>query len=338
MVHNDLECPAEDSRISQVSTSICDLRPLKDQVGGHASLLSLGSNCVCKPYMREAEFYKRLPAALLPFTAHYYCRISIMKGKNSLPIARFVDSPLTSQEDFLSCVLNPPEVTNLYRNVSTGFTNNANPWSVQCSVKESEKLKNEPEANFIVLENVTSEFDFPCILDLKLGTRQYGDEASPEKKQSQKTKCAKSTSLSLGVRICGLQYYDTRTGVFQCVDKYLGRSLERKGFVELLRQFFQDHKGNFRKSVCIDVVHKIESLFQVLKSQDGLRLFSSSLLIAYDAHQSCEKAPEVRLIDFAHATIPGFQADKAYEGPDDGCLLGLSTLSEVFTKFLQSAA
>ena len=57
----------------------------------------------------------------------------------------------------------------------------------------------------LVLDNLTHGFTKPCILDVKLGTVLYGEDASPEKKQRMIRTAEQTTSLTTGVRLTGFQ-------------------------------------------------------------------------------------------------------------------------------------
>ena len=76
----------------------------------------------------------------------------------------------------------------------------------------------------IILEDLTSQMRTPCILDLKMGTRQYGCNATITKQQSHRAKARSTTTRKLGVRICGLQIFNYQNKYFY-QDKYLGRKI-----------------------------------------------------------------------------------------------------------------
>lgn len=68
-----------------------------------------------------------------------------------------------------------------------------------------------------MLENLTFKYRYPCVLDLKMGTRQYGDDAPESKRKSQTAKAANTTTITLGVRLAGMQVFISINILYVCV-------------------------------------------------------------------------------------------------------------------------
>lgn len=60
-------------------------------------------------------------------------------------------------------------------------------------------------SQMLVLENLTFRFLHPNVLDIKLGTQLYDDDATEEKKERMRKAAASCTSEETGVRLTGFQ-------------------------------------------------------------------------------------------------------------------------------------
>jgi inositol-hexakisphosphate kinase len=146
-------------------------------------------------------------------------------------------------------------------------------------VKHDERVE-----HFLLLEDLTAGMQKPCVLDLKMGTRQYGVEANEKKQASQRRKCKTTTSRELGVRVCGMQVYNVCSQSYIFEDKYFGRDLKAGSeFREALKRFFFDGIGHAQALKHIPaVLEKIDALQRIIRKLPAYRLYASSLLMIYD--------------------------------------------------------
>lgn len=308
------------------------LMPLSNQVAGHPDgVQSLeGGRLVVKTCLpRELGFYEEVKQAIA--------------GTSALP-SRQVD---------------------LLKSLSKAMPECYGSWQQYLPGQQSGSTT-ENEAPRIVLENLTYGYKKSNVCDIKLGTQLWDDDASEEKRQRMLTAAANTTSGSHGIRLTGWQTYDSETGLFHTVPKAFGKTIgpqhldlgmrmtlacPLEGDATLAESMLSgvsiSDKGKSRlpilpqasveESLRRYILPDLENLHSIF-SELEVRLRGASLLFVYEGDPSRlsealangeGRIAEVRVIDFGHASIvPG-------EGPDEGVLLGISTVIDLARRQLE---
>ncbi|KAJ6508472.1 SAICAR synthase-like protein [Mycena sanguinolenta] len=155
------------------------------------------------------------------------------------------------------------------------------------NVKPVEGAKKES----IVLENLAHPFLKPNILDIKLGTVLYDQDAPPDK-VARMTKTAESTtSLKTGMRLTGFQVYNTMTGEAVHTSKAYGKSISAEQLPEGLARFFpiasrDAPEQGLPAALLVQILELIredvEDIRDALAALE-IRMVGGSLLILYES-------------------------------------------------------
>jgi len=193
----------------------------------------------------------------------------------------------------------------------------------------SQSKKEDSVSQFIALEDISSRYKMPCIMDIKMGISQHLDTMSEEKKAVAVAKCKNSTSYQMGFRICGIKVYNLEKKEYVSWDRFWGRNVPVDDIVSAVSKYFRFTKY---KDVLIDAyIAEIKKLLPIMKNQTTFRFVSSSLLFMYEGEPTGEADlhPQMKMIDFANTLpLPSKQRNEV----DEGYNMGLENITGVFNK------
>jgi hypothetical protein len=185
------------------------------------------------------------------------------------------------------------------------------------------RMRSHKFQTYIVLEDLASSMQKPCILDLKMGYKQRSKSYSQAKRERCRDKSLGSTSHLLGFRLCGLDKED------EFHDKYWGRGLSTEVILETLASFFGHGQASAeqRGRLIAELIRRLRSLRQTITTMPHWRFWNTSLLFLYDG-ADLDRMPDMRMIDFANCTCV------REASPDVEFLAALSNV-EIFLQAVQ---
>ncbi|KAF9927771.1 hypothetical protein FBU30_002888 [Linnemannia zychae] len=252
------------------------LNPLSNQVGGHDGVLSMGDDneIIVKPALpQELKFYEEsaLHAELAAWMPTYYGTLTLTRNQ-------------PAQNGDQTTIVSPTiKALNGYALTDMMAASTLNQQDVATIAHAAEAIDDGArDDECICLENISLGFKRPCVLDLKMGTQLYDDDATEEKKARLGAVAASTTSLPLGFRLTGFEVFDSEKGDFTKYSKHYGKGLTVDNVLDGFRTYFAAKLGPERMHIIIErFVNDLTDFLATIETQE-LRMRSSSLLLIYE--------------------------------------------------------
>ena len=185
------------------------------------------------------------------------------------------------------------------------------------------KKKIEPDLYtgkpFLIMRDIAQGYKKPAVLDLKVGIRTWPLGASEIKKTRMRRRCLATTTNRLGLRVRAAMWYSSNTDKWpeEGETNYINRLWGNHCSDQELQDFFIDF-FHFTEHipVLIEKLKLLHDSIESLRKNKGIRMFSSSVLFAYDEEDRTKF--DCRLLDFAKTYFDiDDQAPKHNESVED---------------------
>ena len=195
------------------------------------------------------------------------------------------------------------------------------------------------DGQFMIIENLTQGMKKPCIVDVKVGAKTYGPDASQEKREKSDA-AYKGTKIPFGFSVLGMSVYmGDKKEEFKVLNKEFGKQLTKDNINDFLQIYFDEETQTEKTGQIIRIfIKKLEDIQKFYSEQRQFHIFGSSLLFVYDADSltdpvkdDLEEAVVLKMIDFAHVFPANGEEDRNYVSGIDG-------LIKVFKSYLLSRA
>ncbi|CAI5449755.1 unnamed protein product [Caenorhabditis angaria] len=165
------------------------------------------------------------------------------------------------------------------------------------------------DREFLILEDVTANYNLPAILDLKMGRKTYDPLASREKIDKESIKYPPQAKI--GCRLLGYRIHSSDKTV-KVRDKDWGKSFDENTIQNGLAEFFSARGPDSRSTVIREALNSLKSIRQFFETQKSFQFFASSLLFVYEARENLPTNLRIVMIDFSHAFNSNGERDEGY--------------------------
>lgn len=184
------------------------------------------------------------------------------------------------------------------------------------------------KGRFMILDDLTAGYCKPSVIDLKIGTKTWEDDAPQEKIDRESKKYP--IQRKIGFRLTGMRVFNRQTEQYDIYDKKFGYQQTEESLNSMFAIYFSQVDEEKRKDVIGSIITDLKPLLAWFETPGHMKFICSSILFIFEGNTKEDYRPIVKLVDFAHVKqLPPTERD-------EGCIVGikriLSELESLYEK------